>query len=661
MNLTLLRKELCGLGLCVVLILAINAIDLVFRCVSGFPDRPEEEAMDSGVADIVLSSLIYGILVGLAVFGQEREHRTLSFLDGLPVSRFSFFLHKFLAGLLVIFGIHLFDSFYIWFFDWLTENSLSDPTPVAERWAGFAVQAVLTLTIAGVAAFLSFSRKWFPLLAGLAVSIMVWIRLKGGPLGDWFDTTTLVSPTLVDNAIAWPSRQILGHLILGALGWLCSYLAFQYRDGLVSRTVDRLAAVRGAGCLTMMGQLLAVCVWIGVMVSLADDEKDSDQPIASRAAGEINFDTLGEDSKDEQDLDERLEDAPQRQPAGVPVSFSSQRTEHFEIIFRESKRERVLSLYDSLDRVHEQVVRYFQFPPRVRGRIVVDTGSRVLSHTAGITNWTKIRVPLSDDVDDARFLQTLRHEVAHVYIEQLSDGQTAGYFNTLRLFHEGVASAVELYPVEDDLDKERRQMELWAVGTDSRGRLPLAELCDDETLKNSRHEYVVYPLGYIVALALVEVGGHDLPRRMMETLRTAKLPIGARPIEIWQGLLQRNDCSLEMLVAAYESRLDELREREADFLAGIPQIQGKVTVEEDQIVIRASTERSATSDWIIAMVQSDAVLMNEWQIVPEVGDNEFRIPRASHSGNRIRYILGWQTPEATGPIFEPWVEATLAP
>ena len=165
-----------------------------------------------------------------------------------------------------------------------------------------------------------------------------------------------------------------------------------------------------------------------------------------------------------------------------------------------------------------------------------------------------------------------------------------------------------------------------------------------------------------MALALVEIGEHDLPRRMMETLRTAKLPISARPIEIWQSLLQRNDCSLEMLVAAYESRLDELREREADFLAGIPQIQGKVTVEEDQIVIRASTASSASpSAWIIAMVQRDAVLMNEWQIVPEVGNNEFRIARASHSGNRIRYILGWQTPEATGPIFEPLVEATLTP
>jgi hypothetical protein len=409
--------------------------------------------------------------------------------------------------------------------------------------------------------------------------------------------------------------------------------------------------------------LLAVGVWFGVMSSLVDEDDNSDQPIASRAAGEIDFDSLNGDSINGLEPEEQMEIIARKNLALTVDLFASQQTEHFEIIFRESKRDRIVSLQESLDAVHEQVQRYFQFPPPVPGRIVVDTGSRVLSHTAGITNWTKIRVPLNDDIDDPQFLQTLRHETAHVYIEQLSDGQTASYFNTLRLFHEGVATAVELYPVEDNLlDKERRKMERWAVGTDSRGGIPFALLCDDETLKNSRHEYVVYPLGYIVALALVEIGGQDLPRKMMETLRTARLPIGARPIEIWQSLLQRNGCSIETLVATYESMLDELRERETDFLASIPQLHGNITVEQDQIVFRVSTDSNASQTaQVIAMVQRDAVLMNEWQNVPQVDHNEFRLLRASHPGNRIRYILGWQTPEAANPIFEPWVEATLAP
>lgn len=662
MNFTLLLKEIAGMRLCVALVLAITAIDLCLKCVLGFPDFPEPSDSDSdAMTNMIADSLFYGIILGMAIFGQEREHQTVGFLDGLPVSRFNIFLHKFLAGLLVLVGIQTFITLYAWFFTWLESNSLTEPESLSAWLAVSLMQLLLTLVVVGLAAFLSFSRSWFPLLAGLTVSIVVWIRLKGGLVGQWLDTSVLLTPVDSGGAIVWPSEQILGHLILGAIGWAAAAAAFLYRDGRISRMFESLAMVRGMGCLTMAGYGLAAVVWLGVLYTLVDDDDARDQPIATRAAGEIDYDAILEELDWDAEFEDDDFDEMTRKLAGrKPDLFANHRTNHFEMIFRESIRRRIKRLDDSLDPVHDQVMQYFQFPAPVRGRIVVDTGSRVLSHTAGVTNWTKIRVPLNDKVDDDEFLQTLRHEVAHVYIEQLSDGRATSYFNALRVFHEGVATAVELYPEVEGIEQERRKMELWAAGTDSRGRVPLSILCDDDTLKNSRHEFVIYPLGYVLAQALVEVGGQNLPRRMMETLRTERFPIGARPIEIWRILLQRNDCSLESVIAAYESRLEELKEREEEFLRGLPSIKGSVVIEGDEIVLQATFEgKAGDSATLIAMYQRDAVLMNEWEQIPTAGENEFRLPRSRISGNRMRYVLGWLTKEASQPIFEPLSEASL--
>jgi hypothetical protein len=663
MNLTLLLKEISGLRLCMALVLAITAIDLVLNCVMGFPDFPDptdSSSQSSGITNMVADSLFYGIIFGLAVFGQEREHRTVGFLDGLPVSRLNMFAHKFFAVLLVLAAVQLFLILYAWSFDWLQRNSLSEPEPLSVWFAFSVLQFLLTLTIVGMAAFLSFSRGWFPLLAGLVLTIAVWIRLRGGSVGHFLDTSALLSPADVDGTIIWPTQQILGHLLIGVLGWTGAALAFAYRDGKVSRMFDQLATLRGMGCLTIAGYGLAAIVWIGILYVLMDSDESRDQPVASRAAGEIDYDALMEELDQAQQREDSLDAITGKLSLSMPDLFSSQRTDYFELIFRESIRDRIDSLEDSLDTVHDQVMQYFQFPPRVRGRVVVDTGSSVLSHTAGITNWTKIRVPLNAQVTDAQFLQTLRHELAHVYIEQLCDGRAGDYFGAMRVFHEGVATHVELYPEETGIEEERRKMELWAVGTDSRGRVPLGILCDDNALQTSRHDSIVYPLGYILAQSLVDIGGQQLPRRMMESLRTERFPIGARPIEIWRILLQRSGCSLESLIATYESRLEDLRKREQDFLSGLPTIKGSVAVQGDEILVRATVEGTAAdSATLVAMYQKDAVIMSQWEQIRPSGENEFRLRRADVPGNRLRYILGWITPETSQPIFEPWSESIL--
>jgi hypothetical protein len=69
-------------------------------------------------------------------------------------------------------------------------------------------------------AFLSFSRKLFPFLLGVLISILLWIGLQDGPLSIWMDTEALLLPSTKDGRILWPTKQMLCYSCLGICGWL---------------------------------------------------------------------------------------------------------------------------------------------------------------------------------------------------------------------------------------------------------------------------------------------------------------------------------------------------------------------------------------------------------------------------------------------------------
>jgi ABC-type transport system involved in multi-copper enzyme maturation permease subunit len=647
-NLTLLKKEMMGLRLGVGLILAILAIDLAYRCLLGFPDRPDPSSSDSSeeVLSIVFNSFLIGIVFGIALVGQEREHRTLVFLDGLPVTRLSIFMHKAVAALVMAVLMELFLEAYEWFFAYLERDSLSEPIETSQMMASFATRVLLNTCVLGGVAFLSFSRKWFPLLLGIVVSILVWIGMREGPLSIWLDTSALVQPNVVEGKIVWPLKQIVGHACLGVVGWLLAAFAFLHRDGRITQMMDRYSDLPIGGYITAVGYVLAGIVWFVLLSTWGARNGDDpdDRPVVERAAG------------DKGQPEGMLTDS----PSGVD-NFDGLETEYFQLVYRKSSEKVLNEVRYSLDPVHQQVLDFFQNPAPVSGRIVVDLGGLVPGHTAGVTNWTRVRVPLAKSRSKFDFLQTLRHEVGHVYINKLSDGKATAYFNALRVFHEGVATAVQFSTDDEETAAEILKMERWAAAVDARGRVPLFVLCDDALMKQTRDENIVYPLGYLVAQSLLDIGGPTMPRRMMETARGLNMPTGYRATQLWSTLLQNNCASLEMLSSAYEAKLDALQERESEFLKGIPRLSSKLAVESGEIVIRAeAAEGASESAEMVCAIEQQGVLTVETMFIPRAQDGSFRLPRDQIAASRLRYLVGWSTPEASFPVFEPWIEAKLA-
>ena len=642
MNLTLLIKELKGLKLCALLVVALYAFEVIYILASDFPDM--QSGYEEEISGIIFNTLFFGLIIGVTVLSQERTQQTQSFMDGLPVSRWRWYLHKCLAGVLMMGFVQAVPMVGSLTFSWLSQTSLSEPMPWLEVSWVLCFGFIFGLAVVSMSMFLSFTRQWFPLFAGLVLWGFVWFRLAGVPWMAWLDASDLIVSPIVDGVTHLPWKQIFGFSSLSLIGFLGAGISFQWRDGRVNHWMERVGSRRFAGWLTGLSRLVAVVVWLFAIREMArDNDPEDESPPEAMAAG---------------DVEDRGDQAGGKK--SEVVGFATHQTRYYEIVFRESQRKKVEPFFDRVDAVHDQVTGFFQQPDPVGSRIVVDVASPVSSHAAGQTNWTKIRVPLSLSRDEEEFLQILRHETGHVYIEQLSQGHAASRFNAMRAFHEGVASAVELAPSDDATQKELLRMERWAVLTDSRGRVPLSLLCDDIILTKTRETFVVYPLGYVFARALEDVGGPSLPRRILESLHEKPPLPGSSSTEFWQQVLQTCGTSFDHVAAAYEERMNLLQLREKALVSRYPGLGGKVSVEGDEIIIRVVDGiKIPKGAKIVCQIEEDLGLSQVLLRVPESADGTFRIRRSSLPGNRIRYLLGWSDETVRHAFFEPWVEASL--
>ena len=258
------------------------------------------------------------------------------------------------------------------------------------------------------------------------------------------------------------------------------------------------------------------------------------------------------------------------------------------------------------------------------------------------------------------FMQTLRHETAHVFIGQISDGKATEYFNAMRAFHEGVATAVELSTDDQATRAARLKMERWAALVDSREDVPFALLCDDQELKTKFETAVVYPLGYVFAKSLVKVGGPALPRRVLETLKKAPPSMRSGSTRFWEQILQDCGISLETVISTYTQQLALLKTREQSYVAGFPRLSAKVTVENEEIVIRLDDiSGHAAGLKPICLILKPMGITEINQPLQQSADGSFRLNFSQHTGNDLYYLLGWSSNEMRYPIFEPWAKVSL--
>jgi hypothetical protein len=518
-----------------------------------------------------------------------------------------------------------------------------DPTlPWKALLAQTGLMFVLAVAIVGIAMVISFTGKFFALATFILIIAIVASHTMMPVWASWIDSSALLTPQITSaGELVLPWRQITGYSIVAAASFGFAGLLFNTRDSLYGLSTGRKSST-----------------WVKVGVGI----------VATAAVGFAGF-LLEKLDDDPADVD------PITQVVGAPklllhvsektevVGFSTKKTTFYEVIFKNSQAKQLLEIGDSaFDVAHQDVMAYFQNPELPNGLIVVDVASAVNSHAAGVTNWTKIRVPLikSKDYDD--FVSTLRHETAHVFIEQLSGGFAGNHMRFMRAFHEGIATAVEL-SVNDDLTRKAlERMHAEVALAVSRGRVSLDELCDDSVLTKKYNSNLAYSFGLIFAESLIDAGGPSLPRRVLASLERSPPTVSTTTTsaQLWQQILQDCEVSREFVIAAYEARLDKLSQSQAAFVDGFPRLNAVVSVDRGEIIIRPSEVPMQSPDLeMVCCVEVDTGNAKKQGHVARGSDGAFRISRTEQSGNKVRYLLGWKSPELDYPVFEPWAEAII--
>ncbi len=635
MNLTLLKKELIGLRFCILLILVLVGMGWILSLFTEFPDRIQGDNPDQGTEALV-SWLLLGLFIGMTAFNQEREHQTQGFLDGLAVSRLTIFLHRLLAALAVVVFCCLLELIESLVRAGLCTTSVSGPIHYDLYFAQCTLSLLLGITVVAVGMVLSFTRNYFPLVAGLLILALVLMATSSQSWVSWINSTALVSPTLsADGMLIIPWKQVGGFSMVAAVSLLLTGILFCRRDSIASRLLEQDFAT-----------------WKKLVVGIAV------VVIGVIAVTFLAFSKLGDLGKNPV-VDSTGVSHSNQTDAGI-VGFASHETTHYDVIFKESQRVEVMKLVGGMDLIYQKVAGFFQNPTLPGRRIVLDMASSVDSHAAGVTNWTKIRVPLAKAEGQLDLMKILRHETAHVFIELLSDGKASAHINEMRAFHEGVATAVQLAPRDEATVAARLKMERQAALADSRQEVPLSLLCDNKVLRTKLDDALVYPLGFIFAKALIEVGGPALPRRVLEVLKSSPPPPDATSTTFWQHVLQECGTSYEIVISTYMAQLTLLKTREQSYLSGFPRLSAKVTVESDEIVIRLDKfSGQSKGAMLLCRRKRWRGLIDDNVSIPQSTDGSFRLKRDQHTGNTFRYLLGWSSLEMNGPVFEPWVEAGL--
>jgi hypothetical protein len=291
--------------------------------------------------------------------------------------------------------------------------------------------------------------------------------------------------------------------------------------------------------------------------------------------------------------------------------------------------------------------------PDTPTRIVVDLASPVVTHAAGATNWTKIRIPVTNESEFSELQLILGHETTHVFIEQLSDGRATAHFNEARFLHEGLATHVELtlFGTDDGRAKNRREI----AGAWSRGRVALEDLANDTALSRKREPNLAYPLGSVFARMLMETQGHEAAIRLLRAMARKNAPIGLKGAAYWRDTMQAAGLNYDRVAAAYDAACAAAMTEEKEFVDSLPRLTATVRVVNGEVVVQPKFKGKAPGK-VVCVTETDDPVVSEMVPLHRQTDGSFTWSVAETSKPVFRYMLGWRTDQTRLPVFEPWAE-----
>ena len=615
----LLRKELQGLKAFAALLLGIILIAWIYTCATKYPDNTPLHVQEAIDADHQIPIMIFALMLGAGLLVRESDDRTLSFLDGLPLSRTRIFWAKCLAGFLILSLFPILDFGQDVLFGVLSQTSVSPPFPWEfVLWFGALCLLTAAYTLS-MSVALSFLRGWFALVLGLLVFCFLWAESHGLHWVELLNPKSL-HPHMVNGRVQIPLRILGAQAAVSVAALGIAWLLFHFMGVKSLDPLDRSGRI--ARWVRSLAKLCTPVIWVVVVIFLAKSASP-DSEAKPGVAGES--------------------------------AFAKRDTARYEFLFRESQREKAKPLFPGADAVYNQVAHFFGASGESE-RVVVDLASPVTSHAGGMTNWTKVRLPLIGDQPLHELNVILGHETAHVLMHEIGGPFFFSDYESTRFFNEGMATVVEhkFFSSEAEVKAAHRL----AAAVAARGKVPFATLCSNTQLSASRDPELVYPLGSAFCRALIHTCGDDAPGKVVAEFKHRRYGDRAAGETLWRDILQSCGYSLDRVVAAYDAELQRLLNEESEFLATIPRLLGTVRTEDSQIIIQPHFDGKAPGQ-IVCCVLGESVGGDGRTWHKPGKDGTIRFPRSEVAASSVHYMLGWHVPGLPWPVFEPWADGTL--
>lgn len=611
-----------------------------------FDEYPFWGKVMSDPATVSGVTFVLALVVALGLMVRESDEGTLLYLDGLPVRRIMVYVCKWLVAIALITAINL-----LWFaeglvYDWFSRNSLSPPTPWRSYGIFIALELYLSIYFVTILVCFSFLRRWALLALGAAFWIVFWLTSLQVPYAELLNPFLLIqTPAEIEAHWEWPVLQLSIMTFVLVMAWGLGYVLFSLRLGW-ARSLQRIMRETwwgklAGGCSIM----LIVVVWLGFLIAASWDE---------------GMEEVEEIALKEQKEWELIE-------AGNNILTDE--SDHFRFIYRGKIERRMNRVIAKSDPVFEEVANFLQVPESMREDLItVDLSSPLASHNAGQAYWKKIRMALPAKPGkgkrrEAEALAILGHEVAHVFIDQLTKGRLEESFNSARWFHEGLASYIEFrfFREEGAYDEYRRWVGLASIW----GEVHFSEMVNNAEMARHRDFNLAYPAGHLWVRSLVRVYGDEAPAKLLAAIGREGGPEKIDGMALWRDGCLACDFDLERIRSDFRKQLAGLRDEYRQELGDVPEIsEGTAERRSGKIVLIPVLPE----DWEASLPEGSELICRlrprqdagptQWRHSTLGKDETFSVPALNFLSREIGFQVGLRF-KGSMPIFGEWVNVPV--
>jgi hypothetical protein len=633
----LLWKEWMGLRPFAILIVVLCLMSEFYESATSFSDmRPiwdsELIGWNGGIG-----LLIFSVIISLGILVREQDDGTLLYLDGLPLSRGSVYLAKWVAATALTAASGYLDLAVASGYEMLSRTSSSPPFPWRSMAVLMGLMACQAAFLVSLMFFLSIFRRWALLLLGGLFFLVYQLKSLQFPYAVFLDPLELVQkPEQMGDRWIVPWNHLGALFVMGSGFYLMGLLFFSIRPGSFSALGrGRWAAVLRVGSKLLLP--LATVVMVGALIIF-----------------------IAKNEEDDEDSTPVILEELRPQPSGGNQIIQTD-SAHFEFIHRKNDSEKVQQLMPLADELFLKVADFLEVPAEMRAsRIVVDTTSNLSRHAAGQAHWKKIRMGLTHNEGRLTNEAILGHELAHVLIDQLTDDRLKDEFGATRWFHEGLASYVEYRFFQNE--KTREQSERGLALAASWGEVDFAELVDNEELSKLRDSNLVYPAGMLWMKAAVDVYGDDAPAKLLRAIARPEAPRKLKGLALWRDTCLAAGLDLERIRSRFRVMLKELQDKHQETCSLFPEItEATVSKADGEIVIRPKLEAGWSDNLpegshLVCLIRPDEDADMSRLRHAELDENgEFRVPSYSFVKPQIGYQIGWSAGDwRKEPVFGEW-------